>query len=72
MAREHRLKNPDCEECRFLWNMGVDDKQINDLHEDKITVAQLPKIAQKYLTKWRRKKGYLAESESKGGEKNVE
>ena len=71
MAREHRLKYPDCEECSFLWNMGVDDKQINDLHEDKITVAQLPKIAQKFLKKWREKKGYLPSNEGKGGEINV-
>ena len=71
MALEQKLRYPDCEECKFLYSLGVDNKQINALHEDKITVAQLPRIAQKCLNKWRERKGYLPSNEGKGGEINV-
>lgn len=57
------LKYPDCEECRLLYNIGVDDNLINKFHEDKATANQLPKLAQKTLRKWREKKGYAQTEE---------
>ena len=62
-----KLKYPECEECKILYSINVENKQINELHEDKITIAQLPKLAQRYLKRWRTKKGYLVN----GGDANA-
>jgi len=58
------LKYPDCEECKLLYNIGVDDNLINKFHEDKATISQLPKPAQKVLRKWRERKGYTKKEDS--------
>jgi len=62
------LKYPDCEECQLLYHTGVDDNLINKFHEDKATVSQLPKLAQKTLRKWRKQKGYTTEEEDSESE----
>ena len=52
------LKHPDCPECQLLDNIGVDRAVINAYHEDEIDMARLPKLAQKVLKDYRKRKGY--------------
>ena len=53
------LKHPDCPECQLLDNIGVDRALINAYHEDEIDITRLPKLAQKVLKEYRKRKGYL-------------
>lgn len=52
------LKYPDCPECQVLDGIGVDRKLINAYHDDEIDVTRLPKMAQKILKRYRKRKGY--------------
>ena len=63
MANLPRLKYPDCEECQLLYKLGVENKLINDFHENNKTLSQLPKPAQKVLRRWRVRKGYVKPDE---------
>jgi len=52
------LKHPDCPECELLDSIGVDRKLINAYHDDEIDIKRLPKMAQKLLKRYRKRKGY--------------
>jgi len=58
MTLETKLKYPDCPECQLLDKLLVDRELINAYHDDEIDITQLPKIAQKFLKRYRKKRGY--------------
>lgn len=57
------LKYPYCEQCKFLFNMGVEAKTVNDYHEGKLPLSKLPKTAQRWLKRYWKKKGYVKDVE---------
>ena len=61
MTLETKLKHSDCPECQLLDKMGVDRRLINAYHDDEIDITRLPKVAQRVLKEYRRRKGYGSE-----------
>jgi len=58
MALEKELKHPDCPECQLLDKLLIDRELINAYHDDEIPITQLPKLAQKFLKSYRKRRGY--------------
>ena len=53
------LKYPNCEICKLLKEIGLDDKTINDYHESKIGIEDLPEYAQIELIDFWKERGEL-------------
>ena len=64
MTLEPRLRYPDCPECQLLDKIAVDRKLINAYHKDEIDITRLPKVAQRVLKEYRRRKGYGRSTEA--------
>jgi len=58
MTLETRLKHHDCPECQLLDKLGVERKLINAYHDDEIDITRLPKVAQRTLREYRKRRGY--------------
>jgi len=58
MTLETKLSHPNCPECQLLDKLGVERKLINAYHDDEIGITRLPKVAQKTLKGYRKRRGY--------------